>query len=157
MTETGVEFRNTRESAGVSLEEASSDLNIPVIDLEQIESGAIGAFDDIYELKQMMINYSKYLGLDSDHVLNKFNEYMFDYTSKIPMDEIEKAVKEKSKEKDDEDRIYSPYTKIYPKEKSLKYIIIAAVIIVLVVLAVIWAISQITLNNSSGSIIGMFD
>ena len=28
---------------------------------------------------------------NTETIVNKFNEYMFEYTSKIPMDEIEKA------------------------------------------------------------------
>ena len=100
LIEAGEALRSTRESSGVSIDEASKDLNIPVIVLEQIEDGSIGSFEDIYDLKQKMVEYAKYLGLNTETVINKFNEYMFDYTSKIPMDEIEKQVREKNKEKD---------------------------------------------------------
>ena len=91
MIEAGESLKSAREKAGVSIEEASQDLNIPVLFLEQIESGAVGAFEDIYELKNMMVEYGKYLGLNTDDIKLKFNEYMFDYTSKIKLDEIEKA------------------------------------------------------------------
>ena len=146
MVETGETLKSTREASGVSLDEASKDLNIPVIVLEQIEDGSIGSFEDIYELKQDMIDYAKYLGLNTETVINKFNEYMFDYTSKIPMNEIEKAVQEQQKEKDSEDRIASPYTRVYPKEKTLPYILTALGIIALVVLAVLWSVKQITIK-----------
>lgn len=149
MVETGETLRSTREDAGVSLEEVSKDLSIPILYLEQIEDGSIGSFDDIYELKQMILNYAKYLGIDSEEITNKFNEYMFDYTSRIPMNEIEKAVREKNKEKESEDRIASPYTKVYPKERTLPYIITVIIIIILVMLAVLWSIKQITINNVS--------
>ena len=86
MVETGETLKSTREASGVSLDEASKDLNIPVIVLEQIEDGSIGSFEDIYELKQNMIDYAKYLGINTELVINKFNEYMFDYTSMIQMD-----------------------------------------------------------------------
>lgn len=150
MIEAGLSLKSTREKSGVSIEEASQDLNIPVLFLEQIESGAVGAFEDIYELKNMMLEYAKYLGLNTDDIILKFNEYMFDYTSKIPMDEIEKAMKEKEKEKEKtpEEEIFSPYTRIEEKEKSLPYIISAIVIIVLVVLVLIWSIKQITVNGT---------
>lgn len=148
MIEAGLSLKSTREKSGVSIEEASQDLNIPVLFLEQIESGAVGAFEDIYELKNMMLEYAKYLGLNTDDIILKFNEYMFDYTSKIPMDEIEKAMKEKEKEKTPEEEIFSPYTRIEEKEKSLPYIISAIVIIVLVVLVLIWSIKQITINGA---------
>ena len=148
MIEAGLSLKSTREKSGVSIEEASQDLNIPVLFLEQIESGAVGAFEDIYELKNMMLEYAKYLGLNTDDIILKFNEYMFDYTSKIPMDEIEKAMKEKEKEKTEEEEIFSPYTKLEEKEKSLPYILSAIIILVLVVLVLIWSIKQITVNGA---------
>lgn len=153
MVETGETLKSTRENAGVSLDEVSKDLNIPVLYLEQIEDGSIGSFEDIYELKKMILDYAKYLGLNTETIVNKFNEYMFEYTSKIPMDEIEKAVREKEKEKDDADRIASPYTREYPREKTLPYIITVIGIIILVILAILWSVKQITINNTSTDVI----
>lgn len=153
MIEAAETLKNTREKAGVSLEEASQDLNIPVLFLEQIESGAVGAFDDIYELKNMMIEYAKYLGLNTEEIVLKFNEYMFDYTSKIQVDEIEKAMKEKMREKESEEVIHSPYTKITEKEKSLPYIISGIIIFILVVIVLIWSIKQIA-DNGASNIVG---
>lgn len=157
MVETGETLKSTREASGVSLDEVSKDLNIPVIVLEQIEAGSIGSFEDIYVLKQYMIDYAKYLGVNVDTVIVKFNEYMFDYTSKIPMAEIEKAVREKEREKEDEDRIFSPYTREYPKERTMPYIITGIVIIILVIIAIIWSVKQITINNNSTDIIGYYE
>lgn len=154
LIEAGEALKNTRESSGVSIEEASKDLNIPVIVLEQIENGSIGSFEDIYVLKQDMVNYAKYLGVNTETVINKFNEYMFDYTSKIPMAEIEKQVREKNKEKEDEDRIFSPYTRMYPKEKTMPYVVTGIVVIILVIIAIVWSVKQITIDNSSTDIIG---
>lgn len=153
MIETGLALKNTRETSGVSLDEVSNDLSIPVLYLEQIEDGSIGSFDDIYELKQMIIDYAKYLGINTDTVITKFNEYMFEYTSKIPMDEIEKAVREKQKEEESEERIASPYTRVYPKEKTLPYVLTGILIMVLVVLAVIWSIKQITIDSTNTDLI----
>lgn len=157
MVETGETLKSTREASGVSLDEASKDLNIPVIVLEQIEDGSIGSFEDIYQLKQFMVDYAKYLGLNTETVINKFNEYMFEYTSKIPMDEIEKAVREKTREQEDEERIFSPYTRVYPKEKTMPYIITGLIVIVLIIIAVIWSVKQITINNNSSDVIGYFE
>lgn len=148
MIEAGKMLKSTRESSSLSLEEVSEDLNIPVIELEQIEAGSIGSFTDIYELKGMLLEYAKYLGVSTDYVINKFNEYMFDYTSKIPMAEIEKKVREKERVQEDEDRIASPYTRAKKKEKSLPYIIVGVIIGFLVILAVLWSIKQITIDNN---------
>lgn len=156
MVETGETIRSTRKTTGVSLDEVSKDLEIPVLVLEQIEDGAFGAFDDIYEAKRILVDYAKYLGLNTDEVVKRFNEYMFDYTSKIPMAEIEKAVREQQKEHDDTDRIASPYTRVYPKEKTLPYILTGIGIVILVILAVLWSISQITVNNISNDLISYF-
>lgn len=157
LVEAGDALRQTRESSGVSIEEASKDLNIPVIVLEQIENGSIGSFDNIYELKENMVLYAKYLGVNTETVINKFNEYMFDYTSKIPMDEIEKQVREKNKEKEDEDRIFSPYTRVYPKEKTMPYIITGVVVIILVIIAIVWSVKQITVDNSGTNIMSFIN
>ena len=47
LIEAGESLKSAREKAGVSIEEASQDLNIPVLFLEQIESGAVGALQMI--------------------------------------------------------------------------------------------------------------
>ena len=63
MNEIGEELQYARESSGVSLNEASKDLGIKVEILENIEDGRTGAFKDIFELKEYISNYAKYLGL----------------------------------------------------------------------------------------------
>ena len=98
MDSIGSMLKNTREQSGVSIEEASSDLNINVNFLMNIEEGKIGCFKDIFELKDYISSYAKYLGLDSEKLIDEFNEYMFEYTSKIPVKEIEKIAKKDAKE-----------------------------------------------------------
>ncbi len=149
MNEIGNDFKESRESAGVSIEEASSDTNIPVIALEQIEDGKIGSFKDIFELKDYLTSYSKYLGLDPEETIKKFNEYMFEYTSKIPVDKLEKAIEEKERqeaedlEMTNEIRVVSPYLKSREKPVWPKYLIISIVIIILIAVSIIWAVKQV--------------
>ena len=50
-------LKSTREMSGVSLEEVSKDLEIPVLVLTQLEEGNIGAFKDIFELKKYISDY----------------------------------------------------------------------------------------------------
>ena len=64
MNEIGETIKEARESSGVSLEEASKDLDIKTEILENIEDGRTGAFKDIFELKEYIKSYAKYLGLD---------------------------------------------------------------------------------------------
>lgn len=143
MIEVGENLKTAREISGVTIEEVSTDLDIPVIMLEQIEEGNIGSFKDIFELKQYIQDYAKYLGLDQNAIIDEFNTYLFETTSKIPMDEIEKAVREKEIEEKQEERIASPYTKAIPKTHTWPYILTYIAILVLVVIAIIWSINQI--------------
>lgn len=145
MNEIGQALNEARESSGVSLEEASKDLNINELSLKNIEEGNIGCFKDVYVLKEYIRNYAKYLGLDEKKIIDEFNEYMFEYTSKIPLDEIEKRIKEQAKEKNEDNNITSPYTNPAPKAKKMYYVLIYLLIIILVIIAVIWAVSQIAI------------
>ena len=47
-------LKSTREMSGLTLDEVSKDLEIPVLSLEQIEDGNIGAFKDIFVLKDYL-------------------------------------------------------------------------------------------------------
>ena len=149
LDEIGSLFKESRTSAGVSLEEASQDTSIPLTALEQIEEGSIGSFKDIFKLKEYLESYAKYLGLNGDEIIKTFNEYMFEYTSKIPASKLEKAIEEKEKQEEielsetNEIKVMSPYLK--PKENNnvQKYIILTIVIIVLIAIALIWAIKQV--------------
>lgn len=145
-------LKNTREQSGVSIEEASSDLNINVNFLMNIEEGKIGCFKDIFELKDYISSYAKYLGLDSEKLIDEFNEYMFEYTSKIPVKEIEKIAKKDAKE--ETNKISSPYTRKPKKHNNAYYIGIYVVIFLLVILAIVWSVKQITIDNHTTSEIG---
>lgn len=143
--------------SGLTLDEVSKDLEIPVLSLKQIEDGNIGAFKDIFVLKDYLESYAKYLGLDYEDVIDEFNEYMFEKTSKIPMEEIEKAVKEKEKEESESNRIASPYTKAAPIKSNKQFIFMLILITVLVIIAIIWSIKQITVGSTGANIAGYFN
>ena len=151
MIEVGDTLKNSREVSGVTLEEVSADLDIPVILLEQIEDGNMGAFKDVFELKEYIRKYSKYIGLDPDEIIDVFNGYMFEKTSKIPMDKIEEAVKESLIEEEKEERVASPYTKAIPKIKTTPYIIALVISIVIMIIALVWSITAI--SNTTGFIL----
>ena len=147
MNEIGQSLKDAREKAGVKLDEASHDLNIDLVKLENIEDGNIGCFKDIYVLKDYIQNYAKYLGLDDSKIIDEFNEYLFEYTSKIPLEDIEKAIVNKNKE-ELQNTISSPYTNpSIKKTKKIYYALIYLLIFILVILAIIWSVKQITINN----------
>ena len=143
--------------SGLTLDEVSKDLELRVLSLEQIEDGNIGAFKDIFVLKDYLESYAKYLGIDYEDVIDEFNEYMFEKTSKIPMEEIEKAVKEKEKEESESNRIASPYTKAAPIKSNKQFIFMLILITVLVIIAIIWSIKQITVGSTGANIAGYFN
>ncbi len=153
MNDVGELLRSTREGSGVSLEEASADLEIKTLILENIEDGNIGCFKDIFVLKDNIRNYAKYLGLDADKVIDDFNEYLFEYTSKIPVEDIEKAMEEKQKEEVSEVKIVSPYTVSKKKYDSKLIIVLSIILAVLVLLVVVWSVKQITMDNRTTNII----
>ncbi len=156
MIEISEVLKGTRESSGVTLEEVSKDLEIPLLVLEQIEEGNIGAFKDIFELKDYIRDYAKYLGLNPKEVIDEFNDYMFEKTSKIPMDEIQKAAKEKAEAEAADPRIASPYTKAAPKSSDKQFIFSILIIIILIILAIVWSVQQITIGNTTTNILSYF-
>ena len=127
MKEIGELLSETRVQNGVELEEAAEDLKYKVSQLESIENGDFKAFKDIFLLKCIISDYAKYLGLDSEKIIDEFNEYVFESTSKIPIDDIEKASKQKQ-----DDKIMSPYTK-QEKEKSKLPLIFGIILGVLII------------------------
>jgi len=151
LNEIGELLRTTRENSGVSLEEASADLDIKTLVLENIEDGNIGCFKDIFALKDNIHDYAKYLGLDSDKIIDDFNEYLFEYTSKIPTMEIEKAIKKQQKEEAQiqEDKILSPYTASKKSTNSKLFILLYIFVALLVVIVVVWSVKQITMDNKT--------
>lgn len=111
MKEIGQKLNEARESIGISIEEAAEDLKTRPSQIENIESGNMDAFKDVFYLKYFIRDYAKYLGLDYEDMVDEFNEYLFDFTSKISIDDIKNAHKKTLKEEGEkEERIMSPYT-----------------------------------------------
>lgn len=132
MKEIGEQLKAAREEHGVSIEEAASDLNLRAQQIENIEKGNLKVFKDVFYLKSFIRGYAKYLGLDEEKIMDEFNEYFFEETSKIPIAEIEKASKKKQKEKANEQKVVSPYT-MEEKPKSKFIMIIVGLIILLLI------------------------
>jgi len=107
MKEIGLKLKERREENGVTAEEAAEDLKLRPSQIIDIEEGNIKKFKDVFYLKYFIRDYAKYLGLDADAIVDEFNEFLFDYTSRISVQEIENA---KNNKKDDKDKIVSPYT-----------------------------------------------
>ena len=93
MKEIGEYLKETRIENGVGLDEAAEDLNLSTVQLENIEEGNIRAFKDMFTLKELVKDYSKYLGVEIDDVMDEFNDFMFEHTSKISLEDIKEARK----------------------------------------------------------------
>ena len=93
MKNIGLKLKEKRIQNGLSIDEVAEDLKLRPSQIESIEEGRKDDFKDIFYLKYFIRDYAKYLGLDSDKMLDEFNEYLFDETSKIPVDMIKEAKK----------------------------------------------------------------
>ena len=142
MKEIGEFLKASRVKKSVSLEEASEDLNVDSSEIENLEEGNVKAFKDVYYLKNLVKEYSKYLGEDPDHILDEFNDFMFEHTSKISLEDIKEA--RKNMKEEEKPKVISPYTLVRKKKfkiniKYVKRIIyVLGVIAILVCLFLIW-------------------
>ena len=142
MKELGEYLRRMRVSNGVSITEAAEDLDLAPSLLENLESGNVRAFKDMYELREVVKGYAKYLGLSPEKVVDEFNDFLFEHTSKISLDDI-KAAQKSINDKKDENKIKSPYTKEYKEPKKIWPIIYIIVGIVLLIGIIYLIISNI--------------
>ena len=129
MKNIGLKLKDKREENGLSSEEVAEDLKMRPSQISRIEEGKTEDFKDVFYLKYFIRDYAKYLGLDSERILDEFNEYLFDMTSKIPIELIKEAKKDKNENND----TISPYTKESSKIKVPKIIIGLAAIVILIV------------------------
>jgi cytoskeletal protein RodZ len=138
LKELGQKLRESREKNGVTVEEAAADLNLRPSQIENIEEGNVKAFKDVFYLKYFIRDYAKYLGLDYEKLVEQFNDFLFDYTSKIPLDDIKRVSKEKKEQK----KIISPYTISKKKKVYLSPMYIYIIIGILVLLSIYFLIKS---------------
>lgn len=141
-------LKTARESTGITIEEAAEDLNYKVSQLEEIESGNYKNFKDKFVIKTIVSDYAKYLGLEVEEIVDEFNDFVFETTSKIPLEDIVKASKQKEKREDV--KIASPYTATEDKNKKTNIIVI--ILFALLLAAVIFfCYNQFFKDNGSPS------
>ncbi len=143
MKDIGLKLKEKREENGVSIEEAAEDLKMRPSQIESLESGKRENFKDVMTLKYFIRDYAKYLGLDGEKIIDEFNEYLFDFTSKIPVNDIEKA-KETNKSKKE---VVSPYTKVSNNGNNIKMFIISLIIVAVLIVVGYLIVSEIKGND----------
>lgn len=149
MKELGEYLKDKRKQNGIGVEEAAEDLNFSKDDVENIEAGNVRAFRDVLKLKTMIKDYAKYLGLDPEKVVDEFNDFLFEHTSKISLEDILEA---KQKKEEEEKQIISPYTKIntrtFDLEKLMELkLIFKMLLIIFAIVLVIYLFIKITNNK----------
>ena len=125
MKEIGESFREARETIGISKTEVIKDLNITESQLDNLEDG---------------------LNLDEDDIMDKFNDFMFGYTSRIPIEDILEQTREINiiEKQNEVNKIASPYTVKRKKKSGLKYAIIYIVSVIILVILVVLIVKFIT-------------
>lgn len=142
MEEIGLKLKEARESMNISIEEVAEDLKIRATQIENLEAGNREAFDDVFYLKYFIRDYAKYLGLNKEDLVDEFNEYLFDLTSRLSLDDIKAAKKEHKQTK----TIKSPYT-IEKKAKPNFIPFLVYTIIVILVVSIIYFIVNLNSND----------
>ena len=160
MKEIGEAFKEARETIGFSKSEVVKDLNITESQLDNLEDGNFNAFKDVFFLKDTIKVYAKYLNLDEDEIIDKFNDFIFSFTSRIPINDILEQTREINilESKSEENKIVSPYTIKRKKKSNLKYAIVyifAVIILVILVLLIVKYLSDKNMSNYLSNFINM--
>lgn len=139
MKDIGQKLKLKREENGLAIEEVANDLKLRPNQISSIENGDKDDFNDVFEMKNIIREYSKYLGLDEEKLIDEFNEYMFDCTSKISLSAIKEATENINYEEKKKKKISSPYTVKKSNKKFCFYVLgcILTIIIVFVICLII--------------------
>ena len=144
MKDIGLKLKEKREENGVSVEEAAEDLKMRPSQIISLEEGRKEDFSDVNTLKFLIRDYAKYLGLDGEKLVDEFNEFLFDFTSKIPSEVIEEAKQKREKEKKE---FSSPYTKKEGHNKTYIICIGVCVLVLLVFIITYFVVSGVRNND----------
>ena len=143
MKDIGLKLKEKREANGVSIEEAAEDLKMRPSQIESLENGRREDFKDVMSLKYFIRDYAKYLGLDGEKMIDEFNEFLFDFTSKIPVDDIEKAKTVSSNKKE----VTSPYTHMSQKKNNTRIFLLSIIMVLVLAVVGYLVVSEIHKNN----------
>ena len=142
MKDIGLKLKEKREENGVSIEEVAEDLKMRPSQIVSLEEGKKEDFKDVLFLKYFIRDYAKYLGLDGEELVDDFNEFLFDFTSKIPVEEIEKAKLNNVNKKD----IVSPYTNVVSDNKKILRIVVGIILIIVLLI-----VGYFIMSNTKGN------
>ena len=155
MKEIGEAFKEARETIGISKSEVVKDLNITESQLDNLEDGNFNAFKDVFFLKDTIKLYAKYLNLDEDKIVDKFNDFIFSFTSRIPINDILEQTREINilESKSEENKVVSPYTIKRKKKSNLKYAIIYIIVVIILVILVLLIVKFLSDSDVSANLL----
>lgn len=154
LKEIGEKLKEARDNIGISIEEAAEDLKVLPSQIEAVEAGEMDKFKDVFSVKYFIRDYAKYLGLSYEEMVDEFNEYLFDYTSKLSIDDIRKA---KKRLKSDETKISSPYT-IEPKRpRRIPTFVFVILFVLLSSVIIYFIVDSINENKKDGPVIAFVE
>ena len=78
--------------------------------------------------------YAKYLGLNDEKLLEEIDDFLFEKTSKISIEDIKERLKQEKDKRKDEKKVRTPYTLEYENKKNITLVIILLIIVVILVL-----------------------
>ena len=81
----------------------------------------------------MVKAYAKYLGLDDEKLLGELDDFLFEKTSKISIEDIKERLKQEQEKKKNEKKVRTPYTIEFENKKSLTLVIILTIVVVILV------------------------
>ena len=100
-------------------------------------------------MKEYIKGYAKYLGLDPDMVMDEFNNFLFEHTSKISLDDIKEA--QKKAEEKEEKKVKSPYTKEYKDKINIwpaVYVVLGLILITVLIYFIVIGLKKNTTRDS---------
>ena len=131
MKNIGLKLKDKREENGLSIEEVAEDLKMRPSQISSIEEGKTEDFKDVFYLKYFIRDYAKYLGLKHEDLVDEFNEYLFDYTSKISIEDVKKK---QDTIEEPKDVVHSPYTKKLKEPFKITSIIPYIIIVIIAII-----------------------
>ena len=101
-------------------------------------------YSHVIDKDNKTINYitfcAEYLGLSEDKIQDEFNDFLFEHTSKISLDDIMEAKKKKEEEErlENTKKIQSPYTKEYKRKiKKLPFVLAGVIFLLAIIISIV--------------------
>ena len=95
------------------------------------------------------------MNLDEDEIVDKFNDFIFSFTSRIPINDILEQTREINilESKSEENKVVSPYTIKRKKKSNFKYAIIYIIVVIILVILVLLIVKFLSDSDVSANLL----